>query len=219
MNNISFEIEGVEYRVPQELTINHYQQLAGLELKDDINSMLYLVHVLTACPIEVLRKLDKYQLSELSTHIMGLLNMGDAPEVWKTFEFEGRAYGLIPNLEKMTVGEFADLDTWTTQDITGNMHNIMSVLYRPLKYGQEILGEFVHEIEDYDIDNEARAAAFRNLPYKYFKGVSQFFFLLLKGYIVATLPSLESKEMTKEMKQTLEKIQTHLEKHLDGSFL
>lgn len=45
-------------------------------------------------------------------------------------EHNGKEYGFIPNLEEITVGEQADIDTMIND--FQNMHKVMAVMYRPI---------------------------------------------------------------------------------------
>lgn len=64
----------------------------------------------------------------------------------REFEHDGIQYGFIPDMTKLTVGEFADIDAFTTEGAYHNLHRIMAVLYRPITKRR---GEF-YEIEPYD---------------------------------------------------------------------
>jgi hypothetical protein len=48
----------------------------------------------------------------------------------QTFEMQGVEFGLIPNFDKMTAGEYRDLTVYS-KDIE-NMHKVMAVLFRPV---------------------------------------------------------------------------------------
>lgn len=70
------------------------------------------------------------------------------PTFVPTFKMEGKEYGFIPNLEEITLGEKADLDTYF-EDIE-TFDKAMNVLYRPIvtknKYG--------YIIEDYKANDK-----------------------------------------------------------------
>ena len=52
-------------------------------------------------------------------------------ELIKKVNFKGKEYGFIPNWTKLTVGEFADLESYTSNTYE-NLEKIMAVLYRPV---------------------------------------------------------------------------------------
>ena len=47
------------------------------------------------------------------------------------FEINGTEYGFIPNLSKMSTGEFIDLENYLNSD-NKQLHKIMAILYRPI---------------------------------------------------------------------------------------
>ena len=50
----------------------------------------------------------------------------------KRFKFEGVEYGFIPDWTKLTVGEFADLESYCSQGAYKNLEKILAVVYRPI---------------------------------------------------------------------------------------
>tara|TARA_B110000285_G_scaffold222895_1_gene277643 strand:+ start:266 stop:715 length:450 start_codon:yes stop_codon:yes gene_type:complete len=74
----------------------------------------------------------------------------DKPRLIRTFTIGGIEYGLIPQLDDMSLGEYIDLDT-----NIGNWDNMliaMNVLFRPIK--QKIGEKYL--IKEYDIDTTER---------------------------------------------------------------
>lgn len=61
------------------------------------------------------------------------------------FEINNVEYGFIPNLSKITTGEFIDLDNYMSSD-TKQLHKIASILYRPITKKLVTL----YEIEKYE---------------------------------------------------------------------
>jgi len=70
------------------------------------------------------------------------------PKFKTTFRHEGIKYGFIPDIEDITVGEKADLDTFL-QDVQ-KMHLAMGVMYRPIK--SQVKNKYL--IEDYSDKNK-----------------------------------------------------------------
>lgn len=79
-------------------------------------------------------------------------NIKEQPELVRSFQVEGVTYGLIPNIEKISVGEYGDLDTFITPAFAGEIKNkeaydFLSTAYRPIIKG-DIDGTYL--IEPYD---------------------------------------------------------------------
>jgi len=49
-----------------------------------------------------------------------------------TFTLHGVKYGMIPSLDEITLGEYADIETFLINGAEENLANIMSVLFRPI---------------------------------------------------------------------------------------
>ena len=63
------------------------------------------------------------------------------------FKFQGQEFGFIPNLDKITNGEYMDIDS-NISDVN-NYHTLMGIMYRPIT--QTYKNKYL--IEDYDPDN------------------------------------------------------------------
>ena len=68
------------------------------------------------------------------THLSSVLN--SKPKLSQTFKLQGTdgvivEFGMIPNLDKMSYGEFIDLEKYLFSD--KDLHKAMAVLYRPIK--------------------------------------------------------------------------------------
>jgi len=111
-------------------------------------------HFINIKMIEIFCNLDEktarmLKFSDATKVINILTNMlNEKPQLVRTFKMNGINYGLIPNLDEMSLGEYVDLDTYI-----GNwdeMQIAMNVLYRPIK---EQIGE-KYTIEDYSIESK-----------------------------------------------------------------
>jgi hypothetical protein len=111
------------------------------------------------------------------------------PQLVRTFKLNGVDYGFIPNLDKMTLGEHATIDS-----LLGNNDNLpllMSVMYRPIK---KKVSEF-YLIEPYDGD-ESKAELFIDAPMDAVTSSILFFWTLSKELLSNILSHLESKAMS-----------------------
>jgi hypothetical protein len=106
----------------------------------------------------------------------------------------GKEYGLI-NLDKMSIGEFSDLDIITSStNMEGRLHEAMAVLYRPLEKKMGI----PYKVSEYDPDNFAqRAEEFKQFPLAQARINLGFFLTLGSTSLKATVDSL-----VKDLRQT-----------------
>ena len=205
---VEFKVDGGDYIIPEKITINQYQLIQG---KQDIMGMdksLFILSVLSGCPIDTLRRIKSSDSAELFRYANKLFLDSDT-KFYQTLELDGSKFGFIPKMNDITLGEFLDLDLFVTEGSIKNLHKIMAVLYRPLIFGDDVLGKFRWEIEEYEQTTfEDRAEFFKGLPVHYAMSASSFFFHLGMESIKLIQDSLVSqKKMTLQEIQTLEKLQ------------
>lgn len=133
-----------------EITLKQYQKYLKIQKN---NTDLYF---LQCKMIEIFCNLDGKTVRLLKVsdadRIMTILNtmFETKPELIRTFTLGGIEYGLIPQLDDMSLGEYIDLDT-----NIGDWENILialNVLFRPItkKIGKKYL------IKEYDIDTKEK---------------------------------------------------------------
>ena len=99
------------------------------------------------CEIDLkdVAKISLKDLDELVIHFNKLFETkGNFIE---RFKFQGQEFGFIPNLDKITNGEYMDIDS-NISDVN-NYHTLMGIMYRPIT--QTYKNKYL--IEDYDPDN------------------------------------------------------------------
>lgn len=189
MKKITFEIEGVEYKIPQYLTVGDYVKIFKVkDLFTDEYFAVKLISIVTGAPMELLMKTNREVVNHLSSEILKILPQ-EKPLFHDRFELNGVQYGFIPSWKKMTFGEFADLDTLMTkkqEEYLDYLHIITAILYRPITKQKS---EHKFEIEEYTQHTlDDRAELFRDeLDVKYMLG-SQFFFTLFARNYLTRIP-------------------------------
>jgi uncharacterized protein YaaW (UPF0174 family) len=172
--------EQFEVIVPTEwkdITIAEYQrylQIAKTKRKtrdDEIISMF--------CKIDkkLIKKLQLKQKKLLVDKINKFVNSKNETILEKRIKFKGKQYGFIPNLSKITTGEFVDIEEYG-KDINKNLHRIMSVLYREIDRES---GRF-YSVKPYDPD-ELEIDKFKELPMSTTLSAIDFFFHLGKNLL------------------------------------
>ena len=166
------------YDVPKtwnDLTLGRYMRIMKV-LKDkeevsDIERLVRIINCLSKIPKKHIYNLEVKSLKALGKHITSFLESEPNDELQHLVTIEDIEYGFHPKLFDMTLGEFVDLETYM-KDIDNNMHNIMSVLYRPVIQKDE---QNKYLIEEYE-PSEERANLFKkHLTVKEFNGASVFF--------------------------------------------
>jgi len=110
-----------------------------------------------------------------------------------TITHKGKRYGFIPDWTKLTVGEFADLESYCQGGTFDNLHKIMAVLYR------EICLETTagYEIALYDVDKK-RQEDMRQLTMDVAMSALVFFCNIEKELAITMRRSLKPKDQQKQ---------------------
>jgi hypothetical protein len=106
-------------------------------------------------------------------------------EFTNKFDFNGKKYGFIPNLDNISGFEFADLTT-AGMDVQ-NLHVVMAVLFRPI-INEDKFGNY--QIEPYN-GTQSTEEGMKQLPLHLVNGALFFFLNLAKELRIHTLKSTE----------------------------
>jgi len=222
-----------DFNIPEtlrDIKVSQWQQYIDIldknkdaELTDFLEKKLLGVF----CGIE-LKDVDSLGLSVFEDTIQHLNNvLRSKPELVKTFKMTGTdgvtvEFGLIPNFDKMSYGEFVDLEKYLFVD--KDFHRAMAIMYRPVKFKSK--GSYL--IHDYK-GTEYLAEVMKNTPLDVALGARVFFYRLatkLSNFTMAyTLKELQQKqegqtdkhsvksgETIKQYLLSLEKMSEELEK-------
>jgi hypothetical protein len=123
------------------------------------------------------------------------LKMTNEESFYPTFKHKGVEYGFIPNLDKITTGEYIDIDIF--QSDVEELHKLMAVLYRPVT--KKYKGKY--DIEKYDPDNNLELVML-DVNVKYFLGAIVFFCTLSNQLCNAIAISTQNEILKLQSQQT-----------------
>ena len=176
-------MEQVKLIIPDnwnDITIETYQKYIdiqegkGSEKTKVIKSLALLCGTTTA----IVKKMLYSDLLDIMNIIKGMLNNEPSKtDFKKMFMFKEQEYGFVPNLSAISTGEYIDLEAYTKEPVK-NLHNIMSILYRPVtnKVNER------YTIENYNPD-EFKEELFKECPMDI--ALSSLGFFLTLGEVLA----------------------------------
>ena len=191
---IIFEINGKSYEV-RKPTIRDYYKIQS-ELALNPTPGFFLISLLSGCPEQELRGLSVNEFNELWESFEKFYALENDPNVTlqKVIRLGRKEYGMI-QMDKMTIGEFADLDILLNSDnAETRLHETLAILYREIvsTTGQKYV------LVSYDLDaQKERAEIFLDLPISMSRGILGFFLLSALQSIKVTMDSLEQDPETK----------------------
>ena len=224
MSDFSFEVPATLRGVK----LNQWQRYIDIyEKNKDAEDTEFLDKKLLSifCNIDF-KDIDKLGLEVFYStiqHISNLLNQ--KTDLVQRFSLKGTddvvvEFGLIPNFDKMSYGEFIDLEKYMFDN--DNYHKAMAVLYRPIKFKSKDK----YLIHDYK-GTEYMADVMRDAPLDAALGARVFFYRLatkLGNYTMAyTLKELQKKQEGRQDEhsvrngETIKQYLLSLEKMLEES--
>ena len=103
-------------------------------------------------------------------------------------------YGFHPNLDDITLGEYADIETYIKAGIEKHLPELMAILYRPIKEKKNK----VYIIEAYDGDIRMRAEEMKQMSAEQVQSALVFFYTFAK--VLSEILPLYLMERLKETK-------------------
>jgi len=163
-----------------DITIETYQKYVKIQegKGSEKNKVVKSLALLCNTTPFVVKKMDYKDLLEIMSIIKTMIDTEPKDEEFrKTFIFKEEEYGFVPNLSKLSTGEYIDLETYCKEPIE-NLHIIMSILYRKITFKRN--ERFA--IENYDPD-EFKEELFKDCPMDI--ALSSLGFFLTLGSVLA----------------------------------
>ncbi len=131
-----------------EVSLKQYQKFLKIQDSNQDSYFLQCKMIEIFCNLDA-KTVRLLKLSDADKVVEVINNMFEAkPTLTRTFKIAGVEYGLIPDLDEMSLGEYIDLDTYLGD--WENMQIAMNVLYRPIK--NKIKDKYT--IKEYDVDSK-----------------------------------------------------------------
>ncbi len=187
-----------------EVTVGQYKKVWAMYEKegDAYNAQRRCIELLSGLEPNSLQDATWESIEQASTTLNWLMKDPDPftrkmPLV-RRFELRGQQYGFIPDLSKLTVGEYADLETMCSGGIFEVLEKVCAILFR------EVITEKLdkYEIANYRISKE-RKAAMLDLPMNIAIGAVVFFCNTAKELISTTQLYLENQEEKTKAMQSI----------------
>ena len=167
------------------------------------------IAALSTIPAELI---DQLSLSDVAIIMQKVseLQQGDDAAFRRLITIDKKEYGFHPNLDEITLGEYADLETFIRSDIQKSLPEVMAILYRPVT---EKGDNGVYTIEAYDGNIRIRAEQMKKMSAEEVHNALVFFYLLGREFL-ASMPSVL---MDRLVETKMQSQQNHSQKSGDGS--
>ena len=150
------------------------------------------IAALSNIPKDLINQLELKDVAIIMSKISELQG-GQDSSLKRVIEIDGKRYGFHPDLDSITLGEYADIETMIKNDIEKNLPELMAILYRPIV---EEKNE-VYTIEAYDGNISIRAEEMKKMSAEQVQSALVFFW----AFVSVLLMTLESYSI-KQQKET-----------------
>jgi len=145
---------------------------------------------LSDIPQKLIKQLSLSDVSNLMGKLADIQSRANTNLINK-IEVDGKIYGYMPNLEEITLGEWADLESCISDGIENSLTKIMAILYRPIVSTK---GNF-YTIEAYDVESKKlREQVFKEMPAEQVQSALLFFWTFVNE-LLKILPRFTTEKL------------------------
>jgi len=154
-----------------DVTLETYARLIAHKKGNNTKDAIELMKTMSDIPEKFAKALSLHDISQILSNMASLQALDDT-ELHNIIIVNGIEYGFHPNLDEITLGEYADLEHYIEDGYEKHLKEIMAVLYRPIKSrdGKK------YTIEAYDSNIEERVKAFNNMRANQVQSALVFFY-------------------------------------------
>jgi len=191
-----------------DVTLENWLKLVEAETGSKTNEALETIAALSDIPKQLVKELGIQDVAVIMSRI-GELQQEQDSKLKRIIEVEGKEYGFHPDLSSITLGEYADIETFIKNGIENSLPELMAVLYRPIVEKKND----IYIIEAYDGNISIRAEEMKKMSAEQVQS-SLFFFYNLGKELSKILPLYLMERLNKIRKDLQTKVS---QKDGDGS--
>ena len=180
----------------EEVTLEKWLKLIDFQTGTKSKEARETIAALSTIPKELIVQLELKDIALIMGSLSELQKKQNS-SLKRIIEIEGKRYGFHPDLDSLTLGEYADLENMIKNNIEKNMPEVMAILYRPIV---EEKNE-IYTIEAYDGNISIRAEEMKKMSAEQVQSALVFFYNL-GNELLKILPSYLM-ERLKEIKKLL----------------
>ena len=166
-----------------EVKLEDWVKVIAAEEKIPSEAALENIKALSDIPEKLIKELSIESVAVILNHLSNVKDDADI-SLQKIIKIDGVEYGFHPELSDLTLGEYADLETFLKNGINNHLPEVMAVLYRPIVEKKND----VYTIEAYDGKISIRAEIMKKMNAEQVQGAMVFFWTFVKKFF-EILPS------------------------------
>jgi hypothetical protein len=181
----------------EDVTIETYSKLMTFTNGTKSSEALATLTELSNIPKELLNQLELKHIVLMLEKLSQLQSQEDTT-LKNIIEINGVEYGFMPDLDSISLGQYADIETFIKNGIDKNLPELMAVLYSPIKLKKND----IYIIEPYDGDIRLRAEEMKQMSATQVHSALVFFYHF--GNVLLTTLQLSLIEVLQGMKTQLQ---------------
>ena len=156
-----------------DVTLEKWLKLVEVETESKPKEALETITALSDIPKQLVKELGIQDVAVIMNRI-GELQIEQDSKLKRIIEVEGKEYGFHPDLDSITLGEYADIETFIKNGIENSLPELMAVLYRPIVEKKND----IYIIEAYDGNISIRAEEMKKMAAEHVQSALVFFWSL-----------------------------------------
>tara|TARA_R100000781_G_scaffold857_1_gene1442 strand:+ start:1945 stop:2586 length:642 start_codon:yes stop_codon:yes gene_type:complete len=141
-----------------DVTLEKWASIIAIKEKSTTKEALETITALSDIPRKLVSQLAVTDVANIMTKLAEMQKSSNN-NLKNIIEIEGMEYAFHPDLERITLGEYADLESFITDGVEKNLANIMAILYRPIT--KKVKENYL--IQAYDGQISLRAEAMKKM--------------------------------------------------------
>jgi len=176
-----------------DVTLEKWLQLIDFETGTKTEEATETIAALSDVPKQLVKELALSDVAVIMSKIAELQSKQDT-KLKRIIEINDIEYGFHPDLDSITLGEYADIEQFIKNGIETNLPELMAVLYRPIKEKKND----IYIIDAYDGDIRMRTEEMKQMSAEQVQSALVFFYNFAK--ILSEILPLYLMEKLKETK-------------------
>ena len=178
----------------EEVTLEKWLKLIDFETGTKTEEATETIAALSDIPKQLVKELALSDVAVIMSKVGELQSKQDT-KLKRIIEINGIEYGFHPDLDSISLGEYADIEQFIKNGIESNLPELMAVLYRPVKEKKND----INIIDAYDGDIRMRTEEMKQMSAEQVQSALVFFYTFAK-VLSEILPSYLMDRL-KEMKK------------------
>ena len=180
----------------EDVTLEKFMQLTMEEDVSKTKEVEQTIALLSDLPQTLIKELSLRDVTNIFEKLAEL-QVQENKMLTTTLTIDGVEYGMHPDLSEITLGEYADIETYVKMGLQKHLPEIMAILFRPIVEREND----VYTIEAYNGDIKIRAEKMKQMNAEQVQQVLVFFWTFVRLLLVILPLSLTKKKQKNNKKE------------------